>query len=168
MWKYKNVTLQSWEMMKLWNSEKEDFFSKYCWGIMKLEKLQNYQNRKILCWTTPISSCSTKYINYGVFNGWIKQSLMWIILISKKWIGQKGGGGHTKQDKVFLNFFKLKPLMMPFHIFIAYLVVFSLYLAIPMRKNLKRVNRRRNKILLILIKVDKGEGGCPRMWKKIP
>ena len=40
--------------------------------------------------------------------------------------------------------------------FITYLVVFSLYLVIPMRKNPKRLNRRRRKNILYF---DKGKGG---------
>ena len=46
---------------------------------------------------------------------------------------------------------------MPFCTFIAYLVVFSLYLAIT-KKAIKRI-KEEEQIMLILIKVDNGRGG---------
>ena len=51
--------------------------------------------------------------------------------------------------------------------FITYQVVLSLYLAIKMRKNLKRLNRKRKKknILNFDNSLIKGQGGGgPRMW----
>ena len=51
-----------------------------------------------------------------------------------------------------------------FGTFISYFVVFSLYLSITKKK--KRVNRKKKILLLISIKVDKGQGGGHRRWIK--
>ena len=105
------------------------------------------------------------------------------------WISNGGGGVPRMLIKKFLNvninnfkkadkprgdqsklirFFvvvEFRHFLMLFGSFITYLVVFSLYLAITLRKNLKRLNRRRRKILLFFfIKVDKGDWG--EMWIK--
>ena len=65
----------------------------------------------------------------GSPRGWLKISLMWIILRFKKWISPLGRG----QNKwIFL--LNLGTVSSFFCSFNTYLVVFSLYLAITMRK----------------------------------
>jgi len=73
--------------------------------------------------------------------------------------------GDQSQLIRFFVVVEFRHFLMLFFSFITYLVVFSLYLAITLRKNLKRLNRRRRKILLFFfIKVDKGDWG--EMWIK--
>ena len=72
-------------------------------------------------------------------------------------ISTGGGAGSDNVDKVFV--------VVEFRDFLMLIrILLSLYLAITMRTNLKRLHgRKEKKILLILIKVEKGKGGSPNV-----
>ena len=67
---------------------------------------------------------------------------MGILLILKKWISPRGGGSDNV-DKVFVVEFR--HFLMLFGYFIAYLVVFSLYLAITVGSKSKKGKQKKKK-----------------------